>query len=79
MSDTILNEILVAEDGNTDVVSKSTFPDFPDEKPTKSSLIAWVESWTEELNAIGYSALLRGSIPYGLQSRPREMAHCTGR
>jgi hypothetical protein len=46
--------------------SKSDFPDFPGEEPPKAQLIAWVETWSESLNQIGYSAPLRGETPIDL-------------
>ena len=46
---------------------KSSFPDFPGEKPSKLALERWCDTWYEDLSAIGYSAVLRGEDPFELK------------
>ena len=63
----LMRDVLVADDHNSASDNgsvKTTFPEFPSEKPTKSQKINWIESWTEDLNNSGYSALLRGEVPF---------------
>ena len=51
MLDPIFNDIYVAhdDDGQADA-GKTSFPVFPDEKPTKAQLIKWLDTWTDDCN-----------------------------
>ena len=59
---------LIADDIKADTtdLQKTSFADYPDEKPNKVQLHSWVESWDDDLDASGYSALLRGEDPWAL-------------
>ena len=37
---------------------KSSFPDYPDEKPTRPQLVKWLDKWEDSLVTAGYSILL---------------------
>jgi hypothetical protein len=64
--DALTQSILIAaDDGHSD--KTTSFPDFPGEKPSKSALIRWCETWTDDLNGAGYATLLRGEIPFEVQ------------
>ena len=58
MADAYNIDALIAEIGNTES-GKTSYPEFPSEKPTKATLTVWIDSWKEDLNAKGYSAILR--------------------
>ena len=66
MSDLILNEIMAVQmDGTTeDGKQKTDLPVYPGENPTKSELMTWCDAWSDHLTATGYSAALRGAMPY---------------
>ena len=63
--DPIVSEILVAiEDGGKPEGGKTSYPDYPGEHPSKTLLNEWVDSWSEDLGSGGYSAVLRGELPF---------------
>ena len=57
-------------DGMAEIGSKeqrTKFPVFPDEKPSATQLKQWLDCWTDDLNASGYAALLRGEETFELK------------
>ena len=42
----------------------SGFPEFPSEKPDKSTLKSWLETTTEIANASGFGCFMRNEEPY---------------
>jgi len=74
--DDVINSAFVTDTEHTENNNnnnKTAFPDYPEEKPKKSDLITWVETWEEDMNAIGYAPLFRGDTPYeckDLKPRP---------
>ena len=62
-------------DNIADITSgKASFAEYPDEKPSKVKLIAWLDSWHDDLVGLGYGASLRGEAPYQLAKlRPRPL------
>jgi len=55
-------------------IGKTSFPDFPGEKPSKLALERWCDAWYEDLCGMGYSAVLRGEEPFELKKlAPRDL------
>ena len=54
--DEMFNSVMAAGvDYNTETPSgKASFADYPDEKPSKVKLIAWLDGWHDDLIANGY-------------------------
>ena len=46
---------------------KTSFPDYPEENPSKLALQRWCDTWYEDLSTAGYSAVLRGEEPFALK------------
>ena len=67
-------------DNIADITSgKASFAEYPDEKPSKVKLIAWLDSWHDDLVGLGYGASLRGEAPYQLAKlRPRPLIDIPG-
>ena len=61
--DEFSKDVLAADDGTAPDLGK-TFPDFPGEKPSKTKLIDWLDTWEDDLGNAGFSALMRGDIPH---------------
>ena len=56
--------VSMADDGKTESPTKSSFPDYPEENPTKSAAIRWLDTWEDDLNSSGYAAIMRGELPH---------------
>jgi hypothetical protein len=70
--DPIFMSAFAAESDGLAEGEKTSWPDYPDEKPKKVDLILWLEHWKESLIGSGYGALLRHELPYQLaQLAPR--------
>ena len=71
----------VDDENKSDGGGGKSWPEFPDEKPSKVSVIDWLNCWEEELAAHGYGALLRDGRarmrPRSSRSRPRMRASST--
>ena len=69
-------------DGMAEIGSKeqrTKFPVFPDEKPSATQLKQWLDCWTDDLNASGYAALLRGEETFELKKlKPRPLISVDG-
>ena len=65
MIDPIVKDILVAtEDSGKPEGGKTSYPDYPCENPSKTQKTEWIDTWDEDLQASGFSALLRGELPF---------------
>ena len=58
--------VMIADDNPKADNTAAAFPEYPGEKPAKATLKRWVETWRNDLDANGYSALLRGETPFEL-------------
>ena len=53
---------------------KTSWPDYPGERPQKDALLKWTQAWTDDITSIGFAPLLRGEDPYELSKlAPREL------
>ena len=55
--------VSMSEDGKTEGQPKS-FPDYPEENPSKAVLIRWLDQWEDDFNTSGYAAIMRGELPH---------------
>ena len=66
-----MDSIFVIDEGSNNNFSgnggKASFPDYPGENPTKSVIIAWCDTWQDDLTGIGCSAPLRGELPHEIK------------
>ena len=72
-NDAMFNQVMIADDAQADS-GKPTWPAFPGERPAKQKLIAWLDAWEDDLNTAGFSAIMRGELPFECQKlKPREL------
>ena len=68
LDDMVKNAMAIDADNAVDPTSgKTSFSDYPEEKPSKVKLIAWLDSWHDDLVSHGYGAAIRNEIPYSCQ------------
>ena len=71
--DAMFNQVMIADDAQADS-GKASWPAFPGERPAKQKLIAWIDAWEDDLNTAGFSAILRGELPFECQKlKPRDL------
>ena len=50
--DDIFNALFVIDNNNTDTdIGDASYPNFPDEKPSKVSKVAWIDKWSDGLKS----------------------------
>ena len=62
-------DLILATDESTNLSGnngKASWPEFPEENPTKIAAKKWIEAWRDDITTIGYSPLLRGEDHYEL-------------
>ena len=66
-------DFVFAADVDTAKTDKTSFPDFPGEDPPQADMLKWLDAWHNDLVTSGFSAHLRGELPFELAKlKPRE-------
>ena len=68
-------DFVFAADVDTAKTDKTSFPDFPGENPPQAEMLKWLDAWHDDLVTSGFSAHLRGELPF---EDLIEQAHHTG-
>ena len=67
-------DFVFAADVDTAKTDKTSFPDFPGENPPQADMLKWLDAWHDDLVTSGFSAHLRGELPFELAKlKPREL------
>ena len=67
-------DFVFAADVDTAKTDKTSFPDFPGENPSQADMLKWLDAWHDDLVTSGFSAHLRGELPFELAKlKPREL------
>ena len=67
-------DYVFAADVDTAKTDKTSFPDFPGENPPQADMLKWLDAWHDDLVTSGFSAHLRGELPFELAKlKPREL------
>ena len=67
-------DFVFAADVDTAKTDKTSFPDFPGENPPQAEMLKWLDAWHDDLVTSGFSAHLRGELPFELAKlKPRDL------
>ena len=67
-------DFVLAADAEAAKTDKTSFPDFPGENPPQAEMLKWLDAWHDDLVTSGFSAHLRGELPFELAKlKPREL------
>ena len=67
-------DYVFAADVDTAKTDKTSFPDYPGENPPQADMLKWLDAWHDDLVTSGFSAHLRGELPFELAKlKPREL------
>ena len=79
MTNCILDTIDVLLADDTPKTETTAFPAHPGEKPSKTQLKKWVETWKNDLDNNGFGAIMRHELPFELYKlEPQELIDLTG-